>query len=295
MEILQIPQIPLWFTFAFMAAIFSGLNNFFKKVSAENKNDPKVVAFYFNLASAIVAFVVFLIFSDRELKLDLIFYGAIVGVSIAHIFNIIYKVKGLKALATSTMIISLRFLMVSSLFVVELFVFKSSFSTRDLLGVAVGFMALYFLIESKNHKKQNFRKGFQAVAISVLAMTIISTIRKGIALEQYDQFTYYFFIFTFSLIISALINYKIIQDRSIFKNKNGAIFYPSLQAITNFIAQMLGFWSLVQGANLVIYAKISSFSIFVPIILSTIIYKEKVTIKKLIAFGLTIVSLGLFL
>ena len=125
MEILQILQIPLWFTFAFMAAIFSGLNNFFKKVSAEKKNDPKVVAFYFNLASAIVAFVVFLIFSDRELRLDLIFYGAIVGVSVAHIFNIIYKVKGLKALATSTMIISLRFLMISSLFLVELFVFKS--------------------------------------------------------------------------------------------------------------------------------------------------------------------------
>ena len=48
-------NIPLWFTFALLAAIFSGLNNFFKKVSAENKNDPKVVAFYFNVFSVVVA------------------------------------------------------------------------------------------------------------------------------------------------------------------------------------------------------------------------------------------------
>jgi drug/metabolite transporter (DMT)-like permease len=288
-------EIPLWFTFALLAALFSGLNNFFKKVSAENKNDPKVVAFYFNLASAIIAFVIFLIFSDRELRLDLIFYGAVIGVSIAHIFNIIFKVRGLEALTTSTVLISLRFLMILSLFLVELFIFKSSFTIQDFLGIIIGFGALYLLIESKSDKKQDFKKGIRAVLICVGAMTIISTIRKGVALEQYDQFTYYFFIFTFSLLISAIMNYKLIQDKSIFKNRNGVILYPSLQASTNFVAQMLGFFSLVHGANLVIYAKISSFSIFIPIILAIIIYKEKVTIKKLVAFGLTIVSLGLFL
>ena len=90
-------------------------------------------------------------------------------------------------------------------------------------------------------------------------------------------------------------NYRIIYDKSIFKNINGAILYPSLQASTNFIAQMFGFFSLAHGANLVIYAKISSYSMFVPIILAIIIYKEKVTIKKLVAFILTIISLGLFL
>jgi drug/metabolite transporter (DMT)-like permease len=288
-------DLPLWFIFALLAAIFSGLNNFFKKVSAENKNDSKVVAFYFNLFSTIIAFVIFLIFSDKNLRLDLVFYGAVAGVSIAHVFNVIFKVRGLKFLAASTMFVALRFFMILSLFWVELFIFKSSFTLRDFMGIVIGFGALLLLIESKSNKKQNLKKGFVAIAICIGAMTIISTIRKVIAIEQYDQFTYYFFIFTFSLVISSLMSHRAIRDRSIFKNKNGAILYPALQASTNFVAQMLGFFSLVYGANLVIYAKVSSYSLFIPIILSIIIYKEKVTLKKLIAFGLTIISLWLFL
>ena len=49
------------------------------------------------------------------------------------------------------------------------------------------------------------------------------------------------------------------------------------------------------GGNVAIVYKIISYSLFIPIILSIIFYKEKVTPKKMIAFLLTILSIALFL
>jgi uncharacterized membrane protein len=46
--------------------------------------------------------------------------------------------------------------------------------------------------------------------------------------------------------------------------------------------------------DVAIVYKIISYSLFIPIILSVIFYKEKITVKKLLAFILTIASIWLF-
>ena len=288
-------KLPLWFIFALVAALFSGLNNFFKKVSAENKGDSRVVAFYFNLFSTLFAFMAMLFFAhSSDFNLNKTFFIIISAVALANVINIVFKVRGLKFLASSTMFISLRFFMVTALFLVEIFIFHSSFAFKDIIGIIIGFIALFFLIESDSNKKQDFKKGFLAVGACVVAVTVISTLKKSVALDNYNQFVYYFFVFLFSFLMSSLINFKIIKNKSIFSNTNGAIFYPALQALMNFIGQVFGFLALVYGANLAIYAKVSSTSLFVPIILSAIFYKEKITGKRIIAFILAMISLMLF-
>jgi uncharacterized membrane protein len=47
--------------------------------------------------------------------------------------------------------------------------------------------------------------------------------------------------------------------------------------------------------NTTVIYKIYSFEIFIPIILSFIFYKEKLTLRKIIAFILTFVSIWFFL
>jgi uncharacterized membrane protein len=49
-----------------------------------------------------------------------------------------------------------------------------------------------------------------------------------------------------------------------------------------------------QQWDVAIVYKIISYSLFIPIILSVIFYKEKITVKKWVAFLLTIVSILLF-
>ena len=48
-------------------------------------------------------------------------------------------------------------------------------------------------------------------------------------------------------------------------------------------------------ADLGIAYKIQAYSIFIPIFLSIVVYKEKVTFKKILAFVLTLVSLWFFI
>lgn len=116
------------------------------------------------------------------------------------------------------------------------------------------------------------------IVIYIDVMTMSSGLRKNVALIGYDYYTYYFYIFFLSFLITAVMNYKGVSSGVIFKNTRGAIFYPFLQSSFNFVAQIAGFMSLVYGANLAIYAKVSSYSIFIPITLAIIIYKKKVTI-----------------
>jgi hypothetical protein len=195
-----------------------------------------------------------------------------------------------------TFLISLRFGIVGALFLIELFMLHGTFTFKDLVGLAIGIIALLVLVETKkDNKKQSLLAGFIAVGICIVTITVSHTLRKNIAINNYDVFVYLFFIYLFSLSISTVMNYKQMKSGVIFKNVKGIIPYSLLQASASFGSAITGFISLSYGANLAIYAKISSYSIFVSIILAIIIYKEKVTIKKLIAFGLTIVSLGLFL
>jgi hypothetical protein len=66
---------------------------------------------------------------------------------------------------------------------------------------------------------------------------------------------------------------------------SGVIF--SIATVTNNLAFV--WWDLA-----IVY-KIISYSLFIPIILSIIFYKEPITPKKLLAFGLTVLSILLFI
>ena len=293
---MEILQIPLWFIFAILAAIFSGLNNFLNKVAAEKKFNSKVVTFWFNAFSTLVSFAGFIFFAKGSIKLDWIFWGGVVVVAIGNIVVILNKIKGLRYLNPGTFFISLRFGLVTALFLVEVFGYHSAFTIKSILGLVIGFVALILLVETKKgNKKQYLVGGAITVGTAIIAMTINNVVRKNVIVMDYDRYAYYFFMFGLSFLLSAILNYKVIKSKRIFSNKDGIIFYPFLQAMFNYGAGLAAFMSLEYGANLAILSKTVSYSLFVPIILSIIIYKEKVTVKKLIAFGLTIISLSLFL
>ncbi len=288
--------IPLWFIFALLAAIFSGLNNFFSKVAAEKGFDSKVVAFWFNVSAMVISFLGFLFLAKKGLRFDIIFWSGVVIVAIFNIIVILNKIKGLKYLNAGTFFIASRFGLVGALFLVELFGYHSVFTIKSIVGLVVGGIALILLVETKKDKKKQYLIGGAiAVSIVIITMTVNNIVRKNVILMDYDRYAYYFFMFGLSFLFTAGMNYKELKSKNIFSNKNNIIFYPFLQAMFNYGAGLAAFASLQYGANLAILSKTVSYSLFIPIILSIIIYKEKVTVKKLVAFGLTIISLGLFL
>jgi drug/metabolite transporter (DMT)-like permease len=289
-------KIPWWFVFALLAALFSGLNNFLNKVAAEKKFNSKIVAFWFNLFSMVIAFLGFLFYAKEGIKIDLVFWGGIIIVAIGNIVVILNKIKGLKYLNAGTFFVASRFGLIGILFLVEFFWYNSLFTMKSVMGLVIGFIALGLLAETKkNKKKQYLIGGAVAVVIVIITMTINNVVRKNVILMDYDRYAYYFFMFGLSFLFTTIINYKELKSKVIFTNKNKIIFYPFLQAVFNYGTGLAVFASLEYGANLAILSKTVSYSLFVPIILSIIIYKEKVTIKKLVAFGLTVVSLWLFL
>lgn len=288
-------EMPLWFIYAILTTFFAGLNAFFQKVSAQNKNRSKAVSFYYNLASTLIALVFFITFFNKNISLDKIFWIAVTITAICNVTVIIAKMKGLKHLDSNVFFINLKFFLITTLFFIEIFVFQNSFSNKQIIGLIIGFIAFILLTNKSSHKKHHLIKGFLAITICIIAMTSINISKKVMAVNDYDKYTYFFFVFLFSLVISSVMNWKDIKSSSIFKSVNGSILYPSLQALFGFGATIFAFLALAEGINLAILSKMTSYSIFIPIFLSALIYKEKITLRKSLAFILTIISLWLFL
>ena len=107
-----------------------------------------------------------------------------------------------------------------------------------------------------------------------------------------------YMILKFSVTFFLIIIYMMIRKKfNHFTIKEVKLVWP-LALVTGIIFSVQFLYFLPQIYllwPLSLWYKILSYSLIVPIILSIILYKEKVDKRKIIAFVLTIVSLGLFI
>lgn len=287
--------IPNWLIFALVSAFFSGMNNFFKKVSAHNKNDANLVVFYFNLFSFIFSGIFMFIFF-REIILNWTFWFIIVIVAILNVVNIKFKILSLKKIDTSIHFVVTRFSIVIILSIFGSILFDELVTLKEWVGILVGFLVFYLLIDIKgtNTSKENLVTGLLYTLVVVICVSLISISKKYILIFDYDMFAYLFFVFLISFFISMFMNNGNFKSKLLFRNKDNVILFTFLQASFNLLAQIFGFFALETG-KITIISKVSSYSIFIPILLSIIIYKEKITFKRVIALFLTVMSLWFFI
>ena len=157
-------------------------------------------------------------------------------------------------------------------------------------------VAIYLLSGFTFWKKHKFSKKWM---IALLATTIA-------IIWSHSYFKYYvsevnidnFMILKFLVSFSCIVLYMIIRWKfSEFNKKQIKLVWPlALITAIIFVTQFLYFLpNIYLNWPLSLSYKILSYSLVVPIILSIIFYKDKITKRKIIAFSLTLVSLGLFI
>lgn len=158
----------------------------------------------------------------------------------------------------------------------------------QIIGLLLALIVPFVLLERKKEKKKiNLQNGIILLILGASASAVSSSASKYFVSNNLNIYYYlaisYLMGFVFSKIQYSKTNHKI-------HNHEGAIKWGIISGTLMFLTFICFLKGLSEGIFVIVYS-INAFSIMVPIILSVVIYKEKITIKKSIAILITIISL----
>lgn len=286
-------EIPLWFIFASLAAFVRGSNSFLVKVISHKDLDSSTI-FLIQMFIASIILVFYIDFDTFHIlyTTPILIYTFLIGLLL--FFHKKLSVLTLKDVSSSIMFISTRIFPAIFLLFISIFLFYENLKTFELIGLLLGIITFIFLYDPTDtaKKNSNFKRGIKYLSLNIITGTLLIVfIKYAISINVlYTLFLYSSFCFLF-FYLEGLYKRKIYFQN--IKNKQNML-YGFLFALFFIISNYFLFLALNLANTAVVY-KIFSYEIFIPIILSIIFYKEKITIRKLIAIILTVVSLLFFI
>lgn len=279
--------------YALIAMCFIWFMWFFQKIVAERQtiNTQSFIFYSYSVQSLIGIIVIFLLEKTFVLSQEVFIYGFLT--TFLYISIIESRVKSLKYVDTSTYFIIYRVFSSILLLILWQLLFWEFITINEYLWIVLGFIIFYLLLEKKDKKEStfDFKKGIKYIFIGIILISIIQILTKNFVLSWEDIFSLFIVQGISGVGITML---KSNKKEQLWKVQNKMdLFFLIFNGCIVYCAIFFNTLAFEQWDVAIVY-KIISYSLFIPIILSVIFYNEKITIKKLLAFILTIASIALF-
>lgn len=278
-----------WFTSALLTCLSVGLVGFINKVIVEKKYDQKLSAVSFYLAQVIIYIIAFIYIGNYEISLIIIFFGVLWG--ILDYFYLRTRFISLQGISSYLFFINSRLFSSLALLLLGVVIFGDNISLYEYMGFFIGFIVFGLLFEKEKVKNIDYKKGLTFLGIGIILLILVHSGIKYVSTILTNIYLLFLSYAFTALIISIFVNRKDINMQ--IKDFSNIIYLNIIHAFL-FFFYIYFLFNTYNLADLGIAYKIQSYSIFIPIILSIIVYKEKVTYKKMIAFILTMISLWFF-
>ncbi len=284
-----------WIIYSLLAGVLIGTGNFYYKVVASNTMSKTRVMWYANIPYLIFPLFYFFVkwfYIPASLLLLLLVAARIIIATEKNLFII----EALKYIESTIFFPVHKIIQIFASFVVGMILFWEYLSLTQIYGLFVGVWVVLLLNSKKNRNIQvNYKKWIWYLLAANLMILFSSTINKYIASIDFDIVTYLFLSGVFGIIYLFIVKKDINIDalkKPDFSEMKIGILNGSLKFFW-FVCFLtaLSKWpfALVQLAHLS--------SILIPIILSIIIFKEKINAQKIwafILFGLAIYLIHLW-
>ena len=285
----------LWFWYAILAALFVGFNNFISKIFADKNINSILIV----LGQA-MAYTLFWLLHGLYLWADFALWGSlpifiatgcIMGV---QFINTRLRVKILKYLSSSEYFVSFRLSNTVLLILLWTLFFHETIWFYQYIGLIFGSVGIALLFEEDKHfqHSRNWKYAIILLCISISCGASIQIIWKFLALNalSFPVLLFYQGIILFCL--SIIFSWPDIQKtcaNHIHEKKYWVL--SMIGGVIYYIWSQCNLLAFEYGGNLSIVTKIIAYSLLVPILLSMIFYRERLTIKKGIALIFTIISI----
>ena len=278
-----------WYVFALVALILMGIQRFLYKVSAERKCNTAWTTFSFMATVAILSSTLFVVLEESVSDIPLLIFIAMVN-SGAFFVATIFHIEALKHIPTSVAypIIRLNAVLVV---IFSILFFKDHLSSYQGLGIILALAAIVLLavgINDINAPKKNIRRGSLFALISLFggAGAVISS---KFAADYTNKMAFIAISYIASTLFSLGLGKKL-QTEEAHKTHKDALIIGVIMGLINFA----GYYSFLKALSmgpLSIIASITGMHFVISIILSALIYKEKLTPLRIGGIFLTVLSI----
>jgi len=278
-----------WYIFAILALLFIGMQRFLYKVSAERNCNTAWTTFYFMATVTILSTTLFILQGAPVYNHNFLFLIAIVN-STTFLATTISQIEALKRLPASTVYPLIRLSLVLVV-IFSLIFFEDTLSEFQLLGILFAIIAIAILtrqFSSDKNPGKNIKYAPIFVFIAVLSSSI-STISSKFAALYTNKMAFIALSYAASTIFSFGLRNKL-HNEKIHSNHKEAFVIGCIIGFINFAGFYLYLKALSEGP-LSIVASIVGMHFVISVILSSLIYREKLSPLQKIGISLTIFSI----
>ncbi|MCP4681028.1 MAG: EamA family transporter [Desulfobacterales bacterium] len=277
-----------WYTYAIMALFFMGTQRFLYRVSAEKRCNTAWTPLSFMSTVTLLSSILFLIRKEPVTNIQfLLFIGflnsaAFLAATITHIEALKYVPVGVAypIIRLNTVIVVLF----------SIFFFNEQLSFYQVMGIIFAVAVIVVLTKEINGKEiilDNKKLGFILVFISTLSGSIASITSKFAAIYT-NKIGFIAVSYMLSTLFSLGLRKKL-QTSDTNKNHKDALIIGTGMGVINFA----GYYSFLKALSmgpLSIIVSLTGMHFVIAILLSVVIYKEKLTSSRIIGILLAVVS-----
>jgi len=284
---------PLWLTYSLFATLFYGMLNFLYKVAAEKK--------YLNQAVILISAITVVLSAAITIYVSATIHGKsfpdilpALPYAIANgtLFAIgaLAKFKAL-TLAPASVVFPVNKSNVLFVIIIGILFFDESPKINQWLGIGTSLLVL-ILIASEQFKLSGAHtlKGIFFAVFAALCTSFSMTAGK-LASVNVDRNTYILLSYSIVALISLIGYFRLTtkNEKTTTFKRPGIFLIGSVIGILNFVGYGLVLKAFAAG-SMSLVQPIFTLSILIPIFLSAFIYKEKLTIIRIVSIGLSLAA-----
>lgn len=280
---------PHWYLLALTALVVLGLQRFLYKVSAEMRCNSAVTTFVFMATVALLSWCAYLPRAVAVTHLGPLLIVSLVN-SLGFLTGTLATIEALKSLPSGTVYTLTRLSTVLSV-LFSLAYFGDRLTLQQSFGVLLALTVLFLFARSRAGtagESGHARRGL-VLALLAIAGGATSTVSSKFAALQVDAFGFMAVSYSMSTLLILLVKSRMFPQQA-GQRTRPALLIGLAMGVTNFCGYYALLRALASGP-LAIIAPLVGMYFVMAVLLSFLIYRERITRQQLLAISLTVVSI----
>jgi uncharacterized membrane protein len=283
----------LWFIYTLLSSLLAGLFTFGLKIAAEKDLQANLLTAVYFSTSAVLSCGAWLVTGQNSFELiNALIIGAVLGVLSSSLYVI--QIQGLKYIDAALFYPIYKTLGPLLVIVAGVVYFSEDLSQFEYFALALSLLIPLMLIsKGERDRQKDLWKGVMVLLVCAAVAALIAVLAKFAIDRSIDVYLLLLVQMVFGFGTNVVIGYVRKQPLKLGALTSNYITYGMILGVLMFSFIAFSLLAFKDGLVSIVYT-VQSFYILIPIVLSVIIYKEHMNVRKALAIVLSVLAIIFF-